>query len=225
MIRWLLASAGPGLTRRSFLCPSELEEGQRYRHPGRYRQWLLGRAAAKTLLTRHARAMGSEPPAPGQINLKRTEDGWPRPQTLEGQTLPYSLTISHTGERALCALCPDSEGTIGADLEPVAEKSRPLLEDFYTDDERELILGLAKHRQATEATLYWCIKEAVLKARRVGFKESAKTVQVRSLGRPGAQTWNRARVELRDGTIPDVWWRLAEGETMAMAIARLPAGT
>jgi len=220
MIRWLLASAGPGLDHRSFLSAAEMEEGKRYRHPGRYRQWLLGRAAAKLLMKRHL------PIAPDQINIKRTEDGWPMPLTLDGEAWPISLTISHTGDQALCAMCPDSEGTIGADLEPVAEKSRPLLEDFYTDAERQHILSLEPDHQAREATLGWCIKEAVLKARRVGLKESAKSVSLLSLQRsqrPGA--WNPARVELKDGSRPGVWWRLAEGDSLAMAIARLPSGT
>jgi 4'-phosphopantetheinyl transferase len=219
MIRWILARPGPGLDHKRLMNPSELEEGKRYRHAGRYRQWLLGRSAAKTLMEKQVRLPAR------QIHVRRTGDGWPQPLTPEGIPLPVSLSISHTGERALCAVCPDGEGIVGADIEVVAEKPQPMLEDFYTDEERLALACLDVDEQARVATVYWCIKEAVLKARRTGLSEDAKAVSVRSLGKPAPNGgWSRAEVELRSlAARPEVFWRVVVDGLLAMAIARLPS--
>jgi len=222
MIRWLLARPGPGLDDHGFLCLPEIREGRRYRHPGRYRQWLLGRAAAKTLLQRTAGELDIDVPMHKHINIRRTPDGWPQPLTLKGNQLPVSLSISHTGERALCAVCPDTEGKVGADIEAVKDRPRHFYEDFYTDGERELLEQLPDEMGHKAGTVIWCIKEAVLKARRTGFHNSATSIDVISLDLSDPRAWKRALVESRDGTKPEVYWRLSDDETLAMAIARLP---
>ena len=223
MIRWLLARPGPGLDDHGFLCLSEANEGRRYRHPGRYRQWLLGRAAAKTLLERTAGELAIDVPRHEQIHIRRMPDGWPQPLTTEGAQLPVSLSISHSGEQALCAVCPDSEGTVGADIEVVDERPRHFYEDFYTDGERDLLEQLSDEMGHKVGTIIWCIKEAVLKARRTGFHNSATSFDVLSLDLSDPRAWKKALVESNDGTRPEVYWRLSEDETQAMAIARLPA--
>ncbi len=221
MIRWLMASPGPALDQKNFLCAAEEEEGQRYRHPGRYRQWLLGRAAAKVLLDKHTQSSGLAELLPGSIYIQRVETGWPRPRYVAGGNIPVSLSISHTGDKALCALCPESEGSLGADIEEIAPRSKHLLEDFYTSGEREYLQALEAAEQARAATIFWCIKEAALKARRTGFHESATSVAVDSIDSNTAKIWKRARVVLKDGTRPEAFWRLSADKRMAMAIVRI----
>ena len=79
------------------------------------------------------------------------------------------------------------------------------------------------------ATIFWTIKEAVLKARQTGLRENAKTVEIRQLHnyqeddsvlRENADDWNRAEVRFHDGSQPSVFWRFAPGSPIAMAIAR-----
>lgn len=223
MIRWLLARPGPGLDDHGFLCLSEAREGRRYRHPGRYRQWLLGRAAAKTLLERTAGELDIDVPRHDHINIRRTPDGWPQPLTTTGTQLPVSLSISHSGEQALCAVCPGAEGTVGADIEVVEARPRHFYEDFYTDGERELLEQLPDDMGHKVGTIIWCIKEAVLKARRTGFHNSATSMDVISLDLADPRNWKKALVSSKDGTRPEVYWRLSADETLAMAIARITA--
>jgi phosphopantetheinyl transferase len=221
VIRWLVARPGPGLDGKSFLCPQEAEEGKRYRHPGRYRQWLLGRAAAKTLLARHAKASGDANLPPALIHVKRTQEGWPEPMRAGGQPLAVSLSISHSGDKAFCVLCPDEEGTLGADIESIAARSPHFLEDYYTESERQRLSALPTGKRDWMATVFWCIKEAALKARRTGFHESADSVNVISLESMDARTWKNAEVVLKDGIRPEAYWRVDEGGKMALAIVRL----
>ena len=116
---------------------------------------------------------------------------------------------------------PEEEGTVGTDIEIVAPRSRYFLEDFYTDEEQMILAILPEDLRPRAATVFWCIKEAVLKARRTGLKHSAKSVEVRALDFTLPQAWRKASVDLKDGPAPEVWWRLSEDHSMAMAIARL----
>lgn len=221
MIRWLTARPGPALDQRNFLCAAEVAEGQRYRHPGRYRQWLLGRAAAKVLLDKHSQAAGQAELLPGSIHIQRIDTGWPKPRYVDGGDIPVSLSISHTSDKALCALCPKAEGTLGADIEVIAPRSKHLLEDFYTSAEREYLHALESAEQARAATIIWCIKEAALKARRTGFHESATSVAVGVIDSSCEYVWKRAQVILKDGTRPEAFWRLSADSSLAMAIVRI----
>jgi phosphopantetheinyl transferase len=220
MIRWLLAHPGPALDRGVFLSQLEADEGKRFRHPGRHRQWLLGRAAAKTLLVKQAAADGGQELPFRGIQVHRTPDGWPQPMA-QGRVLPLSLSISHTGERALCAVCPEGEGLIGADIELVATRSESFMEDYYTNGERMRLMALPDGARDKLASVIWCIKEAVLKARRTGFHESATSVEVLALDHFTTSAWKKAVVEMKDGTRPETYWRLSENDSVAMAIAKI----
>jgi phosphopantetheinyl transferase len=223
LIRWVIARPGPGLDHKRYLCPQEIQEGRHYVHQGRYRQWLLGRAAAKALLNRHGEQLGLAPTDPARIYIQRTEDGWPRPKTLAGVDLPLSLSISHSTDRALCAAGRIEQGTIGTDIEGVEPRPEPFLEDFFTDGERALIQAGPAGEQAARASIIWCVKEAVLKARRCGLKENTKHVEVRALGSLWAAGWILAEVGLKAGGKPEVFFRLLDDGKLAMAIARLTA--
>ncbi len=222
MIRWLLAHPGPALDRGVFLCRQEADEGKRFRHPGRHRQWLLGRAAAKTLLMQHSAADGGKDLPFRGIQVHRTPDGWPQPMA-DGRVLPLSLSISHTGERALCAVCPENEGLLGADIELVATRPASFMEDYYTQDERLRLAALPAGTRDKLATVIWCIKEAVLKARRTGFHESATSVEVLALDHFPTGVWKKAEVVLKDGSRPETYWRLSQDDSLAMAIAKISA--
>lgn len=227
MIRWLIAHPGPDLERGMFLSRPEIDEGKRFRHPGRHRQWLLGRAAAKVLLARQAAAAGESCLPSHCIQVHRTPDGWPQPMA-DGRALPVSLSISHTGERALCAVCPESEGLVGADIELVAPRSDSFMEDYYTSGERQRLATLPAGARDKLATVIWCIKEAALKACRTGFHRSATSVEVLTLAHYPGGAWKKADVMLKDGgdaagvgSRLECYWRLAENDSLAMAIARI----
>jgi phosphopantetheinyl transferase len=222
MIRWLLTRDLPEFNPGLFLNPREEEEGRRFRHPGRRRQWLLGRAAAKVLLQRNARESGAPSVPPSRLWVHRTDEGWPEPLGPEGRPLPVSLTISHTGDLAFCALCPDGEGSLGADMERVEARVDAFLEDYYTPLEQTRLRALPPLARNQMATVLWCIKEAVLKALRTGLALHPTLIEVRELELLPPQAWKRAEVLLVDGTRPDVYWCLIDKGQVAIAVARIP---
>lgn len=218
MIRWLFARDDGSISLDGTLHPSELSEGQRYRHQGRKRQFQFGRTTAHRLLSETA-----ELPALGPRGLwiHRTDAGWPQVLDGEGRPLPISLSIAHTGSVALCAMGPEGDGHLGADVEQVAPRSQAFLEDFYTDAEQSSLARLPDSDRDRLATLYWTVKEAVLKALRTGLSRSAKDVEVRAV-EPGADLdWKTAEVQLRGTCLPEVYVRLCDAGQTAMAIARV----
>jgi phosphopantetheinyl transferase len=225
MIRWMMARDFPELNFGLFLNPMEEEEGKRYRHPGRHRQWALGRVAAKVLLQRCIREMGENPRSPLEIRVHRTEDGWPDPLDAQGKSLPVSLSITHSADRVFCAVCPAAEGTVGADMEWVEPRSDPFLMDYYTKREREDFQSLEDENQKKCAiNILWCVKEAVLKAIHTGLRVDPQQIEVTSLDWSSQKAWRTAEVKLQNGVVPEVHWCLAENDTLALAVVRIPNG-
>jgi phosphopantetheinyl transferase len=223
MIRWLLARDNGNDVLAGYLHPAEHHEGDRYRHPGRHRQWLFGRAAAKHLLVTHSGASQLPALGPRGLWIHRTEAGWPQVLDGSGCPLPVSLSIAHTSNRALCAMCPQDEGSLGVDMETVASRPQAFLEDFYTDGERQRLATLPTSTRDATATLIWAIKEAVLKARLTGLAANAKSVDVLEIDLLPSTDWSRAEVRLEDGQRPEVFWRWVDDGATAMAIARCTA--
>jgi phosphopantetheinyl transferase len=223
MIRWLLMADRSPQTLDGYLHPAEVEEGRRYRHPGRHHQFKLGRATAKNLLGERGPEMGLPALGPRGIWIHRTDAGWPQVRDGAGNPLPVSLTIAHTGSTALCAMCPEGEGRLGADMEPVAHRPQAFLEDFYTEAERAQLHNSPPSTKDRLATLFWVIKEAVLKARRTGLTENAKVVDVLAVDSSSEPDWRRAQVEMADGSQPEVYTRWEDEGQLAVAIARCEA--
>lgn len=219
MIHWRAIQDRPGLDLSGSLRPEEIEEGRRYRHPGRHRQWQLGRAAAKQLLCEDGLDLGVGRLTPRAIWIHRMADGWPQARTGDGQALPVSLTIAHSGPAALAAACTEERGRLGIDLERVAPRAEAFYEDFYTAGERSALAAIVPSEHDGVATLYWVIKEAVLKARLTGLKEDAKSVEILSTPAEPGQTGGRARVRCSDGSRPEVCWSWDRASDMVLAVA------
>src|SRR5438270_3209500 len=83
----LVVVAGTGET--GTLTPVELEDAGRFAHPKRRAEWLFGRLAAKAALVR---ALGREA---GEIVVRAGEDGAPVALTVQGESIPVGLSITH----------------------------------------------------------------------------------------------------------------------------------
>ena len=224
MIHWLVARPGAGLDKAEFLLPEELAEGARFRHPGRRRQWLLGRAAAKVLLLR-LRGVGGNAAAARSLRIVRQDAGWPQACTAAGEPLPLSLSISHSGERALCAVCPKAVGALGADLEKIEPRSAAFLEDFYTEAERRLLSRLSGRERETAVNAVWSLKEALLKALWSGLRRRATDIEILSLGALAADGWRRPRLRAAGRTDARGLWRTSADGRFVLALGLIGGAT
>jgi 4'-phosphopantetheinyl transferase len=169
--------AGPLPRLLPFLSPAERETLATLRYPKRRREWLLGRWTAKQLLQRSLGGYGEL--ALTAISVEADPDGAPY-LSVEGEgRLPASLSISHRGGRAVCALSPALSPAIGVDLEQVEPRSEAFVEGFFTPAEAARAWAILPERRDTLVTAIWSAKEAVLKALREGLRIDTRAVEVR----------------------------------------------
>jgi phosphopantetheinyl transferase len=219
-VRWLLCRWTPDLKEEEFLLPEELQDGRRYRHAGRHRQWLLGRAAAKWLLLEQAGLNWSSQNA-RRFYLLRHPDGWPQVFSAAGEELALTLTISHSADYALCALSERGAGALGADLEVIEKRSQALIEDFFTEREKDLLRAVPFAERDRAVNAVWCLKEALLKAAKTGLRRRATDVEVRSLGGVGKSGWQEAQIRISPGGVGSGWWKSSEDGRLVLALGML----
>nr|WP_319493994.1 4'-phosphopantetheinyl transferase superfamily protein [uncultured Desulfobacter sp.] len=85
----------------------------------------------------------------------------------------YAISISHSGDYALAALC-ENTNTVGVDLETITPVDIPaLLHAGFSQREQNAYAGA----DLETILKVWTIKEALLKYRRTGLKNSAKKIE------------------------------------------------
>lgn len=166
-----------------------------FRVPWRRADWLVGRITAKVVV---AEAVGQVFPGPwplssieiashvtGMPYARVAPEGQPLAGFAPGQHLPVSVTISHIHEQALCAATCDGPGgdgrvlALGIDLGVVEPRSRALIEDYFTDEERRFVRDGPEAERELRANLIWCAKEAVLKALGLGLTVDTRELSCR----------------------------------------------
>lgn len=229
-VAWMVCPAsavpsGPEAEGQAWLSLGERARFQELRFPKRRHDWLLGRWAMKALLRRELAARGFGDVPPEQLQILPEETGAPVATLLASDAgrLPLSISISHSGEWALVAC--SAELAVGADLEHVEPRPPALLEDFFTQAEREAIGGKAGAERSIAAI--WAAKEAALKVVRRGLTVDTRRVECRFRAAPDVAAWSGFDVALAGalgpwaGTIRGRW--RAEGQFVwALAAARAP---
>lgn len=133
----------------------------------RVREFIAGRAAARRLL---ADRLNTSPMA---VRLRVADDG-----AVEVPHTPWHLSIAHTGPndapRAVAVCAPYA---LAIDVEQIQPRSPDLRQFLFAPHDRALPDALP-HNENTSLLLCWTLKEAVLKARRSGFRCSPKRIQL-----------------------------------------------
>ncbi|GAB5519265.1 MAG: 4'-phosphopantetheinyl transferase superfamily protein [Rhodothermales bacterium] len=138
----------------------------------RQHEHLLGRVALRQLVAEHTGA------TPQGVNLHVPKGGW-----VEVDVSPCWLSVSHSGDHAFAALATHP---VGVDIEmrrTVRDDLHRFLlhrEEYWYLDYWETAMGGSGSYDDTLIRL-WSIKEAVLKARRTGFRMSPKKIRIKYL--------------------------------------------
>lgn len=219
MIHGLALHASEAFDPQEQLHAKELQLADRYRHLGRKRQFFLGRVAARRLFFSCAAV---DPNKLGWI--ERTESGWPRPLDIHGHPMDVSLSISHSGDIAVCAICPLSFGAVGLDLEQVDKRADSFYEDYFSQTEQNLIRKEDGTWSHSTGTILWIIKEAVLKSAKLGLHVDARSVRVKAIrGEELEDGWRKAVVDFDEGkkNLSVIWRWMNHEHSMALALALL----
>lgn len=213
----------------SILSPAEAARFAALRTPKRRHDWLLGRRVAKRLihaaLTAH---LGSAPPL-NEIVVLAHADGWPQVSlpTLGPGAPPLTLSISHSRDRAFCALLWGADRPLGCDLEAIEPRSPGFVADYFTADERALMAAAPAAHRPTLANAIWSGKEAALKAIRRGLAEDTRLVTCLPTEQEETDGWRPLyyRWEAVERGLPALTgrWREGDGFVMTLAVARVAA--
>lgn len=132
----------------------------------RRREFALGRMTARALL---AERLGLDESA---VPLRIAADGAPEVDA------PLHVSIAHasTAERSI-AVAAAAPHAVGADIELIRPR-RPDLYRFLLHPDDFGLLDALPHEHDAAQVLLWTLKEAVLKARRSGFRTSPKAIRL-----------------------------------------------
>jgi 4'-phosphopantetheinyl transferase len=139
--------------------------------------WRLGRWTAKRAV---AATTQRGPGSFSRIEIRAADDGAPE-AWIDGRLWGRSLSLSHSGGRAVCAVAA-TDGPLGCDLERIESRGTIFVEDYFTGEEASWIARQPVEHRDLLVNLVWSVKESTLKALRQGLRWDTRTVEV-DLGR------------------------------------------
>jgi len=223
-IYWLCEDA-PADMDTALLSPAEAAAYAALRTAKRRRDWLLGRRVAKRLVQASVAARTGQTLPLHDIAILSHADGWPQVTlpTLGVDAPPLTLSISHSHDRAFCALLW-GDRPLGCDLEFIEPRSPGFVADYFTAGERALVAAMPETQRAVLANAIWSGKEAALKAIRRGLAEDTRLVTCLPGQEADAGGWRtlRYRWETPARGLPPLmgWWRALDGFVVTLAAGR-----
>lgn len=199
------------------------------RFPKRRREWLLGRWTAKNLLRQCDPACAGL--ALADIAVENEPAGAPYLLIQAGERWPGSLSLSHRGDLAVCALTLQPGRSVGIDLEKVEPRTEEFILDYFTPAEIERIAAGSPELHERWVALTWSIKEALLKLAGIGLRLDTRKIElVRADGfdREAVGTgWQAIEVKAPDlpwtGDLSTWWQSYGDGYVVTLAAAGRPA--
>jgi 4'-phosphopantetheinyl transferase len=197
---------------RSWLDPGERERLRSLQLQGDRRDFLVGRALARTALTRRH---PSVEPARWRFRL----GPWGRPELDEPEVEPRPrFNLSHSRGLLACALTDRVD--VGVDVERVAPRRfAAIAEDFFAPLEVASLAGLGPEELEERFFALWTLKEAYIKARGMGLAIRLDHFWF-SIG-PGGEVTLAGAPELGDDGSGWRFGRLrpSEGQRLALAVS------
>jgi phosphopantetheine--protein transferase-like protein len=166
-----------------YLSEWEFDYLNRLKVPKRKADFISGRLAGKEAVLNYYREHGLEDiPEPGEINIRRTETGEPE-ILLGGIRSGLMVSITHSGNIALSLVCGRDEFRgVGIDAEKIEERDGSFIRIAFSDNEiKQLETGENGSFDKEKITLFWTLKEAVLKSIGSGLNLNLKDISIRSI--------------------------------------------
>ncbi len=177
--------------------------------------WRLGRWTAKCAVAGYL----SLRIAPSRIEIRAAESGAPE-VLVDGAPASVSLSLSHSGDRALCAIAPAAR-RLGCDIEMVEPRSAAFVGDYFTPAEQALVANAPIGDRAWLVTLIWSAKESALKAMQEGLRLDTRTVAVTVARGAGSADWQSLAIDHREsGRRFTGWWRQDSGYVLTIVTWR-----
>ena len=190
-IKWRLVSPAELPADYNWLSNVENIHLQRLIFPKRRSEWLLGRWAAKKLLSSHLPDLSDQDMR--YLSIENEVSGAPF-ATWRGERLPGCLSLSHRADLAAAAWFPIEGVRVGIDLELIETKSVAFINDYFTADEAACVFALPSAEQPLAASLVWSAKEALLKAMQTGLRIDTRQVEVAFIDLIINESWHPLQI-------------------------------
>lgn len=233
MVHWLTESSlnqkdlAAGRAPFGMLTPAEAAIFDGFKSDKRRQDWLLGRWVAKNLI----QSVSGKTLPLHAIEILPAGDGAPEvrvqaPATgaqKESDDPQLTLSISHSADRALCAVVEGQGVALGVDVEQLEDRTETFVRDYFVREEIALVERVSRPSRAGAATAIWSAKEAALKAIRLGLMVEPFAVCCLPRG-DGQQGWSPVEIRWDEGKLkrsaPDLtgWWQIRGGFVMVIAV-------
>lgn len=147
----------------ALLSPAESERLKGFTQQKRRQEFVLGRAAARMLLSERLETV------PEEVLLEVSESG-----AVDVVGTDLHVSIAHSGDHAVAAAAPRY---VGVDIEAIVPRHAQLHRYMLHPDEYNLIDALPLDTDRAHI-LCWALKESVLKAMRVGLRYSPRKLRL-----------------------------------------------
>jgi 4'-phosphopantetheinyl transferase len=199
----------------NWLSEEERKVCARFRVAKRRNDWLLGRWTAKQAIVSFQPDTYS---TLSSLEIRAAQDGAPEP-FFGGKPAPVNISISHSKDRALCALAP-GDVPVGCDLEWIEPREANFAADYFTREEMSFVRKAPVERALAE-TLIWSAKETTLKILRKGLTRDTRSVLIRAECSGSPKSWKSWAGEcLESLRVFHGWWRAADGFVYTLALDR-----
>jgi 4'-phosphopantetheinyl transferase len=242
MINWLLQTTSDhpdlarGIAPAGLLSDAEQVRSAALKTDKRRRDWLLGRWTAKRLIQSYIERQTGLRLALDALIIDTDPDGAPHviadcklriadyAPNLQSIICNLQLSISHSGDRAFCALVEGSAVPIGADIERIEPRDWQFVEDYFTAAEIPHVWLAPAEQHETVITAIWSAKESALKALRLGLSVDTRSVACSIAGPDLTHDWADIafaldRRLLGPAIAPALtgWWRTIDGYVLTVA--------
>jgi 4'-phosphopantetheinyl transferase len=213
-LQWLTQDLSEVPENENWLSEGERKQLAGMRFPKRRNDWKLGRWTAKRAIS--ACRFG-DVTQDSMLEIRAAADGAPEP-FLNDEPAKFSISISHSHERSLCAVGPGGF-RIGCDLEFLEPRENIFLKDYFTQEEITFVEHVESQDRSLASMLIWSAKESVLKILREGLRRDTRSVTIRSAGiQPAPSHWSPWTGNCLQSSITfHGWWRMLDGYIYTMA--------
>lgn len=144
--------------------------------PKRIGDFLSGRFAAKKAVKEYLKSINyHENIHSSSIEIQRLESGEPA-VFINGQSMDFLISITHSGNIAASIASGTADFCgIGIDMEKIEARDSSFFNIVFSDSEIERINNSGKDKRVT---VYWAVKEALLKSMASGLNLNLKDIEV-----------------------------------------------
>jgi 4'-phosphopantetheinyl transferase len=196
-----------------WLCAAERARLAALRIPKRRAEWRLGRWTAKAAVISYLGLYTTFQQLAG-VEIRASASGAPE-AFWEDQPAPVAISLTHRDGVAACTIGRPG-ARFGCDLELSEPRESVFVDDYFADEEQQLVSRTSGQQRPQLVTLIWSAKESALKALQTGLRCDTRCVVVRLdddanpstlLDNSSSAVWSALSVQYGESEMFHGWWR------------------